>query len=158
MKLNSYEITHGNVAIHKFMGNEIKTHLGFGECHYLHKKLTRNKSFDIPDEWDLLNLTGEQKKQVFNETWVNVDNDFEGLRYHGNWNWIMPVVDKINAMGKGYNIAMFKTYISLTVEKDRKFYKDFHFSHSEYITPEQSGNQAMFNLIVSFIIWHNKQK
>src|ERR1035437_2339831 len=70
-------------------------------------------------------------------------------KYDSSWEWTMPVVDKINAMGKAFSLAIFKNYISLTVEKSgNKFYKDFSFSHSEYITGEQTGKEAIFKLLV----------
>jgi len=80
------------------------------------------------------------------------------IRYHDSWEWTMPVVTKINGLGKAFSLAIFKNYISLTVEKSgNKFYKDFSFSHSEYITGEQTGKEAMFKLLVKFIKWHNQQ-
>ncbi len=78
------------------------------------------------------------------------------LGYHASWEWIMPVIDKINGLGKEYSIAIFKTYISCTVEKGGKVYKDFSFAHSEYITATQTGKQAAFKLLIKFIIWHNE--
>lgn len=82
------------------------------------------------------------------------------MLYHNNWEWTMPVVDTINNMGKAYGLAIFKTYVSLTVEKagQNKFHKDFGFAHSEYITAEQTGKVAMFKLLVKFVKWHNEQE
>ena len=62
-------------------------------------------------------------------------------------------------MGKAYSLAIFKNYISLTVEKmGSKFYKDFSFSHAEYITGDQTGKEAAFKLLVKFVKWHNENK
>jgi len=82
----------------------------------------------------------------------------ETLLFHDSWDWTMPVADKINAMGKAYSLAVFKSYISLTIEKGGKFYKDFSYSHAEYITSEQTGKEAMFKLLVSFVKWQNEQE
>lgn len=82
--------------------------------------------------------------------------DYE-IKFHDSWDWTMPVVNKINDMGKAFSLAIFKNYISLTVEKGGKFYKDFHFSHAEYITNEQTAKQAIFKLLVKFIKWYNEQ-
>ncbi len=79
------------------------------------------------------------------------------LYYHKSWDWLFPVIDKINDMGKGYSFAIFKTYVSLTVEKGGKIFKDFSFAYSEYITAEQTGKVAAFKLLVRFIKWHNEQ-
>jgi hypothetical protein len=78
------------------------------------------------------------------------------LEYHKSWDWIMPVIDKINGMGKEYNFAIFKTYVSLTIEKSSKVYKDFSFAYSEYITSTQTGKEAAYKLIVKFVKWENE--
>lgn len=73
-----------------------------------------------------------------------------------DFNSLMPIVRKINDMGKPYQFAIFKTYVSCTVEAGGKFYKDFSFSHAEYITPEQSDIKAIFLLLIKFISWFEK--
>lgn len=78
------------------------------------------------------------------------------LYYDSSWDWLMPVIRKINGLGKEYQFTIFKTYVSCTVEKGGKFYKDFSFSHAEYITNEQSDIQAAFNLVIKFIEWYNQ--
>ena len=78
------------------------------------------------------------------------------LMYYKSWDWIMPVIDKINGLGKEYSFAIFKTYVSLTVEKGGKMYKDFSFAYSEYITAEQTGIEAAFKLIIKFIAWYSE--
>ena len=77
------------------------------------------------------------------------------LGYHASWDWIMPVIRKINGLGKEYSLAIFKNYVSCTVEKGGKFYKDFSFSHAEYITSEQNDITAAFKLVVRFVEWYN---
>ena len=79
----------------------------------------------------------------------------ETLRYNKEWNWLMPVIRKINDIGKDTQFAIFKTYVSCTVEKHSKFHKGFSFSHAEYITPEQTDIQAAFKLVVKFVSWYN---
>jgi hypothetical protein len=78
------------------------------------------------------------------------------LSYHKSWDWMMPVVDKINGMGKAYSFAIFKSYVSLTVEKGGKVFKDFSFAYSEYITATQTGKEAAFKLLVKFVKWENE--
>jgi len=80
------------------------------------------------------------------------------LKFHTDWNWLMLVVHKINvAFGRGVQFAIFKTYVSCTVEKGGKFYKDFAFSHAEYITPEQTDIEATWKLVVHFIEHYNEK-
>ena len=81
------------------------------------------------------------------------------MMYPYSWDWLMPIADKINGMGKEYGLAIFKTYIALTVEKSNgnKYVKNYPFSHSEYISQTQTGKEAMFNLLVKFVKWYNEQ-
>lgn len=78
------------------------------------------------------------------------------LKFHSSWDWIHTVIDKVNGLGKEYNLTIFKTYLVLTVEKGGKVYKDFSFAHSEYITNDQTGKEAAFKLLVKFIKWYNE--
>ena len=101
-------------------------------------------------------LEGSERNGFF---YVGVPEPFtRHLGYHASWDWMMPVAEKINAMGKAFSLAVFKNYVSLTIEKGGKFYKDFSYSHAEYITAEQTGKIAMFKLLVSFVKWQNEQE
>lgn len=79
------------------------------------------------------------------------------FKYNLSWDWLMPVIRKINTLGKGIQFAIFKTYVSCTVEKGGKFYKDFSFSHAEYITGEQSDLEAAYKLVYKFVEWYEKK-
>lgn len=98
------------------------------------------------------------KKEAIERTYLLGGGGFMSCRWHDSWDWSMPVASKINAMGKEYNLSIFKTYISLSVEKPSKFTRDFSFSHAEYITSEQSGKEALFRLIIKFLKWYNEKK
>lgn len=74
--------------------------------------------------------------------------------YDVSWDWLMPAIRKINSLGKEFQFSIFKTYVSCTVEKGGKFYKDFSFSHAEYITSEQTDIEAAYKLVVKFIRWY----
>lgn len=91
------EIKHGNILIHKFMGNEIREIYGQGEVHSLHKTHEIKDGKDIPIEWNFENLTPEQLSEVSDERWHNVEDSFNGLRYNGDWNWLMSIVDKLES-------------------------------------------------------------
>jgi hypothetical protein len=80
------------------------------------------------------------------------------FNYNLSWDWLMPVIRKINSLDKGTQFAIFKTYVSCTVEKGGKFYKDFSFSHAEYITGEQSDLEAAYKLVYKFVKWYNENK
>lgn len=78
--------------------------------------------------------------------------------YQGSWDLLFPLIDRINGMGKEYHLAIFKTYVSISVEKGGKFYKDFHLAHSENISKEQTSREAAYKVIVKFVKWYNKNK
>ena len=78
------------------------------------------------------------------------------FKYNLSLDWLMVVIRKINSLDKGTQFAIFKTYVSCTVEKGGKFYKDFSFSHAEYITAEQSDLQAAYKLVSKFVKWYNE--
>lgn len=86
----------------------------------------------------------------------NKEYKLEDSQFHCSWDWIMPVVDKINGMGKAYSFAIFKSYVSLTVEKGGKVFQDYSFAYSEYITQTQTGKEAAFKLLVKFVKWENE--
>lgn len=75
--------------------------------------------------------------------------------YTKSWDGLHKVIDYINGLGKEYNFSIFKTYVALSIEKDSKFFKDFHFAHSEYVTATQTSKEATFRLIVKFLKWNN---
>lgn len=131
--MSTEEKIEGNELIAKFVGAVINKHYT-NELTYCFQK------HNVPTEHSSYNWS------------------IRSMQYHSSWEWLFPIIDKINGMGKEYSIAIFKTYISLTVEKGGKVYKDFSFAHSEYITSEQIGKEAAFKLLVKFIKWYNEQQ
>lgn len=83
--------------------------------------------------------------------WIVTD-----LMYDTSWDWLFPVIDKINSLGKEYQFSTFKTYCSCSVEKGGRVFKDFSFAHAEYITATQTSKEAVYKLIVKFVKWHNQ--
>lgn len=77
--------------------------------------------------------------------------ELETLKYDTSWDALMPVIRKINSLGKGFQFTIFKNYVSCTVEKPSKFHKDFSFSAAEYITAEQTDIKAAYKLVVKFL-------
>lgn len=75
-----------------------------------------------------------------------------------SFNEIMPIVIKINSMGKGVQFAIFKTYVSCTSEVGGKFYKNFDFTHAEYIMGGQTLLEAILKLSLKFTRWYMDEK
>lgn len=70
-----------------------------------------------------------------NEAQRRILSEFLGkdLPLEVSYNELMPIVEKINSLDKSIQFAIFKTYVSCTSERGGKFYKDFNFSHAEYV-------------------------
>ena len=82
----------------------------------------------------------------------------EWLNYDSSWDMLMPVIRRINTLGKGFQFSIFKTYVSCTVETGSKYHRDFSFSHAEYITGEQTDIEAAWKLVLKFVIWFVENK
>lgn len=138
--MTELEKDNGNVLIHRFMGHEVKSILGQGEEHLVHKVVKLKEDVDIPMDWDLLNLTKEQKTQITEEHWYNINHSFEGLRYHGDWNWLMPVVEKIEKKNYGFKICRKVVEIYIDDSKETIIH-----------VKEESKSQSLFKAIVEFL-------
>lgn len=89
---------------------------------------------------------------------LSLDNyDDAKINFELSWDLMFHIIDHINGLGKEYHFAIFKTYVSLSVEKSSKYFKDFHFAHAEYITATQTGKEAAFRLLVKFIKWDGEK-
>ena len=99
------------------------------------KKITAVMSEKLPyDLWE--------HKQQFSPVGINQ------LRYHISWDWLMPVVEQIEA--KGYNVVIY-TYscrISDTETEMEQFYGE----------SDDSKIEAIWLAVVEFIKWYNTQK
>jgi hypothetical protein len=84
---------------------------------------------------------GYDYKRKFLQSW------FEDpiLQYHTSWNWLMPVVEKIEDM-------------SYELRKDAAECSLFNFETQHYIVVSGGGIKAIHQLVVEFIKWYNKSK
>lgn len=85
-------------------------------------------------------------------------DDYRNAVNFNSWSSLMPVIDKINNLGKEYNFTIHKTYCSCSVENPKKkMYKDFSFAHSEikYVGREL---EAAYKLVIKFLEWYNTNK
>ncbi len=80
-------------------------------------------------------------------------------KFHSSWDWLMPVIDKINELGKEVNFTLHKTYYSCSVAKvkNSKMYKSFNFAHSE-IKYKGREIEGAFLLVGKFLTWYNENK
>jgi len=124
------------------------THI-YGKLIYLTETVSDN-------ELIAMFMEGMETKTLNGNAWDLIEHNglSLALMYDVSWDWLMPVIRKINGLGKEFQFAIFKTYVSCTVEKGGKFYKDFSFSHAEYITSEQTDLEAVYKLVVKFLRWY----
>lgn len=123
---------------------------------YIYGKIIHRLETVSDNELIAIFMKGMETKDLGVQAWDF--NEHNGLimvlMYDISWDWLMPVIRKINGLGKEYQFSIFKTYVSCTVEKNGKFYKDFSFSHAEYITSEQTDLEAAYKLVIRFLRWY----
>ena len=71
----------------------------------------------------------------------------ENLKYHTNWEWLMPVVEKIETLGYTVNISSSVVHI----------YSDKH-QIPLSIGTTFNKLRATYQAVVEFIIWYNKKR
>lgn len=120
--MTNEEIIEGNKLIAKFMG---------GKFRKSKDKNTLNKYFDLKDKG-----------------YFYYENE---ICYHASWDWIMPVVEKIESFGFYTNI--------LSADNDNKK----HAMHITLVNEEEqyslwyeSKILAVYKAVVEFIKWYNQ--
>jgi len=85
-----------------------------------------------------------------------LEHYFEGeeLKYHTSWDWLMPVVEKIE-------LVMLENDNSINVTIGSSLYCTIQDSHMEVIelnTCEPTKILTVYKAVVEFINWYNKNK
>jgi len=136
-------IQKSNKLIAEFMGGKImwKTGKHINISGYYLPYLGKNEN----------TLTGEYEATI--NSYVSVS----GLKYHNSWDWLMPVVEKIQNLGVSTNIHYYAgTNVNeATINSSVTFlgYK-MEYDNSEFKTKME----ATYTSVVKFIRWYNKQK
>jgi len=76
---------------------------------------------------------------------------FYEIKYHSDWNWLMPVVEKIRSIQEcsDFNIN-FSCDCKIECE-------DYGMVFEEYCSNKVDTLQATYNTCFQFIQWHNQQ-
>lgn len=94
--------------------------------------------------------SGFNGELVFN-TETREEFEVEQLKYHTSWDWLMPVVEKIEILG--YHVETTTTLIGI---RNPKHNKDF------YVVGVNIENlskiEASYNAVIQFIEWYNENK
>ena len=118
------DVINGNKLIAKFMGGEFKE--------------------DLPYTWT---DSGWVKTPANDNKTIAQDYDF---KYHNSWEWIMPVVEKIELLTGNFRIVNNIAIIDGNDEDGA--IKDF----DEKIIGEDKF-EATYKMVVKFIEWYNKK-
>lgn len=85
----------------------------------------------------------------------------EHLQYHNNWNWLMPVVDKIsNMLVYGVKIE-YSRYSDSKVTLYTAMAHDFDWNNTDCHHIQHYGKNVIeitYQAVVEFIKWYNQQK
>lgn len=82
------------------------------------------------------------------------DFNFNEMRYHSSWEWLVPVVEKILLMNGSSGLVMTPDYLG------GEMY-EFSMLDDCKVPAQGSGKtmiEAVYNAVVQFVIWFNKQK
>lgn len=97
------------------------------------------------------------KKWIAKEIKTNGSIDFfiQASRYHASWDWLMPVVDKIEALGSND-----RTRFNVTIETNNCFideYVDGMKDDGWLIEVVDAANKmdAVWQAVIEFIKWYN---
>ena len=93
--------------------------------------------------WD---KSDNKKWYSINQLTGNSRNSEDELRFHSSWDWLMPVVEKIEQdQGEGYNILI--EHRNCWIESDG-------ITIEGYST--ESKIEAVFNAVCEYITWYNE--
>lgn len=96
-----------------------------------------------------------EDRMIFEFMGLPNENNESGQPLKWSWNMLMPVVQAINATGKGCRFDILKGYATCSVEKTNKFHKDFSFASS--VTFETQGPlEACLGLVIKFLKHYNE--
>ena len=142
--MTNQEIIEGNRLIAEFCGAKLGKD---GKCEFVKIDTNKNGSKTLlPDNYKFPHWT-------FAFSWIN------DLKYHSSWDWLMPVVEKIESIKDDYH-GKFQVFInsnqcviqSINIFKKRK--NDYYFN--EYTLG--SKIESTYMAVVKFIEWYNKNK
>ena len=133
--MKTSEIIEGNKLIAEFMNgiySENANAWGFGNARIEHKtKIIQGKKYE--------NLVWAERWEV-------------ELKYHSSWDWLIPVVEKIESLN---NYTRIETPINK--KELRQTYCNID-GKEEFKTYSKSKIEALWLAVVEFIKWYNENK
>lgn len=80
--------------------------------------------------------------------WGENSYTIDELQYHSSWDWLMPVVEKINKLG------WYFTLDASILDSSAQFIKGTNFIKSPFWS---TPLLATYNVVIDFIQWYNQQ-
>ena len=127
--MSSEEILDGNILIHKFMGWNIED---------VYNSVINGK----------IHILRSENKRAY--TTIN-ELSFTRHCYHSSWDWLMPVVEKIEKII--WNKIDLTEEVIINGLSCRMPIKD-----DAFISIKNTKIEATYDCVVEFIKWHNNQK
>ena len=124
------EMAENNKLIAEFMGCIIRDENG-----NLPTESGQHKLF-VKEEWDKLNVCSPYSPN--------------GVEYHISWNWLMPVIDKID--------KVLDDNVLFKIEYNHAFIEDVENYNIIIDIMANSRLEATYKAIVEFIKWYNENK
>lgn len=111
--------------------------------------------FMINDKGVLITPDCEYMTGNIIKSYDTIMDEEDELDYHSSWDWLMPVVEKIESL-KGDNWI-----VLVTIKHCQCSIKYFHLykeKRVEFITGCSTKRKAIYKVVVEFIKWYNKNK
>jgi len=79
----------------------------------------------------------------------------EEMRFHDSWDWLMPVVEKIESIEDEnrcakYNVNVFQCFVDIVYSNNNE-------GEEIVVVDGQSRRDAIYKAVVKFIEWYNNQ-
>lgn len=137
MKTKDKELIKENILIADFMGGEPINKVKSNPIAYAFPF-----EFGHKETWDEGGFQGSGKSSCW---------DIEDLQYNSSWEWLMPVIEKIESLGADFSIKCNKVVLHGFVQKKVEIYR----WESDTI---RSKMENTFEGVIEFIKWYNKIK
>ena len=137
MRTKDKKIIEQNILIAEFMGGKPVNAVKSNPIAY-----SFPFEFGHQETWDEGGFQGSGKSSCW---------DIEDLQYHSSWEWLMPVIEKIEELGADFGIKRNKVLIHGFVQNKIEIYRwESGTIHSKI--------ENTFDGVVEFIKWFNKIK
>jgi hypothetical protein len=78
-------------------------------------------------------------------------------RYHSSWDWLMPVVEKIEGLFNGNSFTITNRNLWCIIEMNTQFSLAYDIEYSEISIKASTKLESTWQAVVQFIQWYNTQ-